>query len=270
MKGVTTSLTFEVSEEEQPFVILPIYLNGKGPYRFILDTGAGLCLVSKEVADEAQLPRLGEKTSASVFGPLTLQRSQIANLSVGETTIPDVEAGISNELERYRPYVSGKPLDGAIGYSFIRHVELQIDYPNRQVSLTPPTLRDQGVPFVERGEPHLVIIEGDVGRQDTHLAVDTGALVNVLSPTLADRLGITYELLETPVPGGGSTKIAFVELPTIVVGGRAVDAQAALVMSILDDISRKAGIEVGMVMGFPILSQFRVTISYRNKRLMLE
>jgi hypothetical protein len=36
--------------ETQPFILLPAYVNGKGPFDFVLDTGAAMSILTKELA----------------------------------------------------------------------------------------------------------------------------------------------------------------------------------------------------------------------------
>ena len=43
--------------------VIPVYINGSGPYQFILDTGASMCIVSPELAKTLQI-ELGESGTA--------------------------------------------------------------------------------------------------------------------------------------------------------------------------------------------------------------
>ena len=40
----------------ESLVVVPVFLNGRGPYRFLLDTGATNTILSNRVADQLNIP----------------------------------------------------------------------------------------------------------------------------------------------------------------------------------------------------------------------
>ena len=49
--GQGTYVTFRLAGGKQPLILLPVFVDGRGPYSFVLDTGAGPTLVSNELAE---------------------------------------------------------------------------------------------------------------------------------------------------------------------------------------------------------------------------
>ena len=48
---------FRLAGGAQPLILLPVEVNGQGPFEFILDTGAGTSLLSSELAKQARTSR---------------------------------------------------------------------------------------------------------------------------------------------------------------------------------------------------------------------
>ena len=45
----STKVKFRLAGGVQPLILLPVEVNGEGPFEFILDTGAGTSLLSAEL-----------------------------------------------------------------------------------------------------------------------------------------------------------------------------------------------------------------------------
>ena len=58
--GHETWVTFRLAGSKQALILVPVFVDGRGPYSFVMDTGATTTVVSNELADALALPR-GEK-----------------------------------------------------------------------------------------------------------------------------------------------------------------------------------------------------------------
>lgn len=75
-------------------VLVPITIDGKGPYDFALDTGAGITLIDTELADSLQLPVTGDSAQvAGVGGTQDISPVHIASWSAGKISLPDATVG---------------------------------------------------------------------------------------------------------------------------------------------------------------------------------
>src|SRR5437867_1631500 len=61
----SAKVKFRLAGGAQPLILLPVRVNERGPFEFILDTGAGTSLVSSELARELELKILGSKEGQS-------------------------------------------------------------------------------------------------------------------------------------------------------------------------------------------------------------
>jgi hypothetical protein len=73
--------------------IVDIKINGKGPYRFILDTGSSSTVISPALFNELKPPVLGEDRVGSPGGnAIRVKRVNLAEVRVGEAVISGVTA----------------------------------------------------------------------------------------------------------------------------------------------------------------------------------
>jgi hypothetical protein len=114
--------------------LVPVSINGHGPYTFVLDTGSSISSVSKQLATTLKLPRTGTiarvsgvVTSTNVslvlirgwkVGQVTLAPEKIAMLSLSKTIGPVAGLLGSDELSRF----------GAV----------TLNFRTNQVRITPP------------------------------------------------------------------------------------------------------------------------------------
>ena len=116
LQTVTTAararVKFRLAGGAQPLPLLPVRVNERGPYEFILDTGAGTSVLTPELAHSLGIKRTGSRQGHTAGGPVNML------------------AMLSGVVDRR--------LDGIIGYNFLRHFRVAIDYPNEWFSLFPP------------------------------------------------------------------------------------------------------------------------------------
>jgi len=91
---------FRLAGGAQPLILVPARANGVGPFPFILDTGAGVCLLSPELARWADVAVAARETALGAAGPLGVGLGTAGRLSVGEVEVPDVPVAITEELDR--------------------------------------------------------------------------------------------------------------------------------------------------------------------------
>lgn len=120
----------------KPFVM--VMLNGKGPFRFVIDTGTGAqAMVTPELADQLGLRQAGQVrlTDPSRQGE---QRTQM--VSVDSLVVAGVEF---TEIKAIRHALSSEdgPCQGLLGFTLFRDYLLTLDYPNRRVTLATGSLQ---------------------------------------------------------------------------------------------------------------------------------
>ena len=119
--------------KDSHLVGVPVYINGKGPFDFVLDTGAGNTCVTPELATKLELDvKPVHGIARGVGGDVQLELAAIDSVSVGEVRITHSQVVVI-DLSKVSP--KGKLIEnGIIGWDFLRSFETVIDYPQRQFS----------------------------------------------------------------------------------------------------------------------------------------
>ncbi len=155
----------------KPYVMVDV--NGKGPYRFVIDTGTGAdAFVSPELADELKLPTAAMAVVSDPSGQGG-QRVPIVQLDSIEL------AGVKfNEVKAVRHVVTGEAgsCQGLLGFTLFHDYLLTLDFPSRKVVLAEGTLTPDGektvLPFrMQNGVP---VTRLSVNGQSVEALMDSG------------------------------------------------------------------------------------------------
>ncbi|MFD1658163.1 aspartyl protease family protein [Streptomyces caeni] len=122
-----------IQREGQTLALVPVSIQGHGPYVFVLDTGASSSVVDDDVASSLGLPRTGEKqTISGVVGSEKVPFARLADWRVG-----DVELGASTpavvDLDRNGKRTGAKGLLGSDVLSRFGHIT--VDYAGGKLRL---------------------------------------------------------------------------------------------------------------------------------------
>lgn len=118
-------------------VLVPVRINGKGPYNLVLDTGATFTCLDQELARELNLrPRAGvSATGVGARSAGTVQLVGVKSLQVGTATASDVTACV---LDLKHTRQMGLKTDGLLGLNFLRAFRVTIDFRRKVLSLEKP------------------------------------------------------------------------------------------------------------------------------------
>lgn len=114
-------------------VTVPVYVNGHGPYPFILDSGADGSAVYQWFADQARLPKLEGKDQdlSGQTGSAKVAMYHINSLSLAGLPIRNVEAfGLPNRRDAGRQA-------GVLGNDFMDEAVVAFDFQCRRVEVYP-------------------------------------------------------------------------------------------------------------------------------------
>ncbi len=115
---------------EKNLPLIDVYLNSKGPYRFLLDTGAETSVISPECAQEVGLDIVVRKmviggVASSVGGGYPTVT--VENIKVGGALFEDVPAVISKTSEG---------MNGILGFPVFSKLIMTLDGPNKKLLLS--------------------------------------------------------------------------------------------------------------------------------------
>jgi len=127
-----TEVPFRLAGAAQPLILVPTSVNGRGPFDFILDTGAGTSLVSLDLARQQGIPTEQMKEGTGAGGKVRLALGTVESLAVGQARREHVQVGMIDLSDLGR--VVGARIDGDIGYNFLKDFRASIDYPKSTVT----------------------------------------------------------------------------------------------------------------------------------------
>lgn len=116
---------------------------------------------------------------------------------------------------------------------------------------------------------NLITLDVALNGQPMEFVLDTGAGATVIDAAAAKQLGLQEVRKHVGCGAGGTVEMSVVDVDSIAVGAARIEGVAAMVTK-LDDISARIGKRLAGVLGFDFLSRFRITLDYRQQRLVLE
>lgn len=123
----------------KPYVMVTI--NGKGPFRFVIDTGTGGdALVSPQLASALGLPEIGHATLSDPSGQGSRKAPvvYIDSLEIAGLRFEGIHA-VSHPF-----FAEAGSCDGLLGFTLFHDYLLTLDFPNRQIRLTSGSLKPDG------------------------------------------------------------------------------------------------------------------------------
>ncbi len=185
-------------EYRAPTLLVEARVNGKGPMWFAFDTGASTCLIDFKAAQ-----RLGLKPAQRPGreGPYFTRARKLA---VGRAEARDLELVI-RDLSPISRQV-GREVAGIVGFTWMEHFVLEIDYRAGQLTIWPRTveLSPQADQLPVPVEIHSVrgftgatpYVPAQLNRQHTcRMLLDTGTDLGILGRQMALQLGVDVNAL---------------------------------------------------------------------------
>jgi hypothetical protein len=134
------SVPFEILQKGELLsghIAIQVKVNGKGPYRFIFDTGAPVNLLSTRVMKEADLVGPNLKRPKNVSPLSAAQQILVEKMEVGGLVATDQPAVVlDHPTIRMMAEVFG-PLDGLVGFPLFARHRTTIDYQARKITFVP-------------------------------------------------------------------------------------------------------------------------------------
>lgn len=116
-------------------MVVKAHINGKGPYAFVLDTGASKTVISPKAAKKLKLRRNGKGVSmVGVAGtPIRASMSKLKELSLGKAKARRMEVVVHGI-----PHLNDEGIVGLLGQDFLDRFNMRFDIRNKTLTLTLP------------------------------------------------------------------------------------------------------------------------------------
>jgi predicted aspartyl protease len=277
VSATKAKVKFRLAGGAQPLIILPTRVNGAGPFDFILDTGAGTSLLSAELAQQLNVKVLGTKEGQSAGGKISVSLAKVDSLAVGQAKIDEVEVGIV-DLSHITKAI-GTKVDGDVGYNFLKHFRVTIDYqtgeirfddPKRIENFRRPSKTEIAMRLASPAKPLLLLDVHANGRGPFQFAIDTGTSTTAIAPEVARQLEIEGSPMGPLSTGAAQVQVTAGRLKSFQVGDARVDDLVVVVADFFAMLSQAVGAKLDGIVGYNFLRNFRVVIDYPNEKFRLE
>jgi hypothetical protein len=181
------------AREEETRLSVEVLVNGRGPYMFIVDSGADTSAVGLRIARDLQLPLGTPVVLNNMTDRNLVDRVRVAELGVGPSAIRDLQL----------PALREQDLGGAgmIGIDALRRQRLMLDFEKRLIKVEDATKPVKTLPGdivvtarLQRGQ--LILTEVKVGGLSLDAVVDTGSEITIGNSALRDKLIRRHAKLE--------------------------------------------------------------------------
>ncbi len=262
-----TSLSFDSAND---LIVIDVALNGKGPFRFLLDTGA---------SHHVMTPELAQSLGLKVEGRGVLDAGGQATISAGFTQVEEVRIGNSTlrkQMFVIAPFPPSYTFQGFIGAELFKRFVVRIDFRQSLLTLTAPSsfrYTGTGVALPLKFHEGLIPqVKGEVGDVAGWFKLDTGyngslALFgkfidehNLMGKYAPRKSGSGVRTLT-----GETGDVPMMQMRGFKLGGLTLDGiPTAFFLEREGSNSAFAG-----AIGTGILKQFNVNIDYQRRRLIL-
>jgi predicted aspartyl protease len=246
-------------EQGKEAIVLAVTLNGRGSFRFLLDTGSTHTAVSAETATAIGAPVVARATMGSVAGSRDTLVVRIDSVQVGPIKATDLLASVV-EIG-----MTGEGIDGVLGQDALASVRYTIDYRQRRVAWWPDAALDARGSALSLEPSHgRFLVTLDQRQSRLRLVPDSGAD----SLLLFDPDG-TLPVTRLPAPAtltttSGATEVRLAKVRELSVGTLTLRDVPAVVA----DRDRSEPDEVDGLLPLHLFD--RVTIDGPRQRMIVE
>lgn len=246
-------------------------VNGYGPYRFVVDSGADTSVVGLRIARDLALPLGTPAVLSSTTARQLVDRVRVAELKLGPSTVRDLQLPALRESD-----VGG---DGLIGIDALVHQRLMMDFERKVIRIEDarrPTRREPGeiVVMAKRQRGQLILTRVSAGGVRLDAIIDTGSEVTIGNSALRRQLvrsrqkfwrapatgvtGVTMNVEMTIVPEVRIGPVVFYDVPMAF-----ADVPPFELFGVAN--------EPALLMGTDMLSTFRrVSLDFRARKVRFQ
>ena len=249
-----------------------VHVNGRGPYRFLVDSGADSSVVGLRLARELQLPAGTPVILHGMTASAQVDRVMVDELSLGQSTIRNLAV----------PALKEQDLGGAgmIGIDALVEQRLMMDFEKRVIKVEdarqPAKMLDgEIVVTARRRRGQLILTQVRAVRLPVEAVIDTGSEITIGNLALRDRLihgnrdkfmtvaatGVTGVTINLQIAFIGELRLGSITLRNVPIAFAQVPPFAVFGLSK----------EPALLLGTDLLEKFRrVSLDFRARKVRFQ
>ncbi len=280
---VNSSLSYEIPF--QPFYGLMIVegrVNGEGPFRFLVDSGATSTVLSNSLIEELKIPIISTAVVKCVggTGKTGARLCKAEKLKIGELEIQNLP------VSSFDNTIFAGLMDGVLSTADLADFLITLDYPDQKIQLNPWS-RAKVIKSSVKASPdviqsdfrilgNLILVPIAINRQNVrNFLFDTGAVTSVLSKRQAAVLGVREDspnaTVDIQFAGACGVTQSVLSVERVDLGLAKFKMDFAQILAVdLKEISKEMRTEVSGILGADFYSKRKVILDYRDLRLTIE
>lgn len=251
-------------------LFVDVRVNGQGPYRFLVDSGADRSVIGRRLALALALPSAGIAKLHSVAGATQVDTVHVDRLTLGSSTVTGITAPVLAEADL--------GADGLIGIDALADQRLKLDFDARTITVQDtrqpqPYDPDEIIVSARRRKGQLILTQATVSGVGIYAVIDSGAEISIGNSRLraailrGGRPPVLQKVTITSVTGQAIVAEVAV-LPRVTMGGltlgNVVVAFADIPPFALFGLDRQPA----LLLGTDLLQAFRqVSLDFRRRRV---
>ena len=174
-----------LGETVETRMAVDVAINGRGPYRFVVDSGADRSAIGERLAASRRLPAGRAVTLHGMAGSSRRETALIDTLTVGSSTVADIAAPVLPER-----YLGAS---GLLGIDALRGQRLMLDFEAQAITIedarrAPAAAPGDIVVTARRRGGQLILTQARAGGVAIRAVVDTGSQLTIGNLALRDAL----------------------------------------------------------------------------------
>lgn len=162
-----------------------VQINGKGPYRFVVDSGADTSVIGTSVATRMQLPAGSPVTLHGMTESSQVNRVLVDELGIGETSVSDLQLPVLRDRDL--------GAEGMIGIDALVKQRLMMDFEKRIITVEdaerpPPRMDGEIIVTARLKRGQLILTQVTANRKKLDAVIDTGSEISIGNLALRDQL----------------------------------------------------------------------------------
>lgn len=164
---------------------VPVQISGRGPFRFVVDTGSQKSVVSRHIADELSLERGEQERIIGLTGPEMVETATVAELGIGRRRHRNLDVVIFDAEDI--------GADGIIGIDSLQGQRVLLDFGRNQMTVGDARSLggDKGYEIVvtaRRRHGQLIMTSAVLDGVPTDVMIDTGSDTTIANRALQRAL----------------------------------------------------------------------------------
>ena len=180
----TQDIAFKIDRHDR--MTVPVRLGGRGPYRFLVDTGADRTAVSTAIAAQLGLESGPMAKMHSITGTSQVRTANVPQLELSHDRVRSVEAPVLEAVHM--------GADGILGVDSLRSKRVLFDFRKRLISIVPSARRleikdrDAIVVTGKLRRGHLIVTQAKANGVPLTVVLDTGSEITMGNAALRSKL----------------------------------------------------------------------------------